>query len=98
MLADKYKHIIKYGVEFKKKIDSQGKVSFENNLPNKSETEIIHIRPHAQKAAYRFNNGEEYGNVDRDANMLPNGEYMTTQSFWINNDYILRQLKKNDEK
>lgn len=95
---EKYKHIIKYGVEFKKKIDSQGKVSFENNLPNKSETEIIHIRPHAQKAAYRFNNGEEYGNVDRDANMLPNGEYMTTQSFWINNDYILHQLKKKDVK
>ncbi|SDW39331.1 DNA mismatch repair protein MutH [Lachnospiraceae bacterium KHCPX20] len=92
---EKYKHIIQYGVMFKKKTDSQGKVSFENNLPNKSETEIIHIRPHAQKAAYRFNNGEEYGNVDRDANMLPNGEYMTTQSFWINNTYILKQLKKS---
>lgn len=90
---EKYKHIIQYGVEFKKKIDSCGKISFENNLPNKSETEIIHIRPHAQKAAYRFNNGEEYGNVDRDANMLPNGEYMTTQSFWINNTYILKQIK-----
>ena len=65
----------------------------QNNLPNKSETEIIHIRPHATKAAYRFNNGEEYGNVDRDANILPNGEYMTTQSFWINNSYILEQIK-----
>lgn len=93
-----YKHIIQYGVKFNKLIDSKGKVSFENNLPNKSETEIIHVRPHAQKAAYRFNNGEEYGNVERDANMLPNGEYMTTQSFWINNDYILRQIKKKDEK
>ena len=38
-------------------------------------------------------NGESYGNVERDANMLPNGEYMTTQSFWINNNYILKQLK-----
>lgn len=95
---EKYKHIIKFGVEFKKKTDSHEKVSFENNLPNKSETEIIHVRPHAQKAAYRFNNGEEYGNVVRDANMLPNGEYMTTQSFWINNDYILRQLKNKDAK
>lgn len=89
---EKYKHIIQYGIEFTKCVDSKGKVSFKNNLPNKSETEIIHIRPHATKAAYRFNNGEEYGNVERDANILPNGEYMTTQSFWINNSYILKQL------
>lgn len=90
---EKYKHIIKYGIEFTKCIDSSGKISFKNNLPNKKDTEIIHVRPHATKAAYRFNNGEEYGNVERDANMLPNGEYMTTQSFWINNSYILEQLK-----
>lgn len=90
---EQYKHIIKYGVEFTKCIDSTGKISYKNNLPNKSETEVIHVRPHATKAAYRFNNGEEYGNVERDANMLPNGEYMTTQSFWINNNYILKQLK-----
>ena len=51
------------------------------------------MRPHATKAAYRFRNGEEYGNVERDANELPNGEFMTTQSFWINNSYIIKQLK-----
>lgn len=90
---EKYKHIIQYGIEFTKSIDSSGKISFKNNLPNKSETKIIHVRPHATKAAYRFHNGEEYGNVERDANVLPNGEYMTTQSFWINNSYILEQLK-----
>ena len=90
---EQYKHFIKYWVEFTKCIDSAGKISFKNNLPNKSDTEIIHVRPHATKAAYRFNNSEEYGNVERDANMLPNGEYMTTQSFWINNSYILEQIK-----
>lgn len=90
---EQYKHIIQYGIQFVKCVDLNGKISFKNNLPNKSETEIIHVRPHATKAAYRFNNGEEYGNVERDANMLPNGEYMTTQSFWINNSYILEQLK-----
>ena len=63
------------------------------SLPNKSETEIIHVRPHGTKAAYRFNNGEEYGNVDRGANVLLNGEYMTTQSFWLNNTYIAEQIK-----
>lgn len=90
---ERYKHIIQYGVEFVKCIDKFGKVSFKNNLPNKTDTEIIHVRPHATKAAYRFNNGVEYGNVERDANVLPNGEFMTTQSFWINNSYILEQLK-----
>ena len=87
-----YQRIIKYGVKFTKKVDSKGNTSFGNNLPKKTDTEIIHIRPHAKKAAYRFNNGEEYGNVERDANMLPSGEYMTTQSFWINNSYILKYL------
>lgn len=90
---ERYKHIIQYGVKFTKCIDSSGKISFKNNLPNKIETEVIHVRPHATKAAYRFNSGEEYGNVERDANVLPSGEYMTTQSFWINNNYILKQLK-----
>ncbi len=91
---EQYQRVIRYGVEFTKRIDSKGKISFFNNLPKKSETEIIHVRPHATKAAYKFNDGQEYGNVDRDANILPNGEYMTTQSFWINNSYILKQIKK----
>ncbi len=95
---EQYKHIIQYGVEFKKCVDGSGKISFKNNLPNRSDTEVIHVRPHATKAAYRFHNGDEYGNVERDANMLPNGEYMTTQSFWINNSYILKQIKKLIEK
>ena len=93
---ERYKQIIKHGVIFTKYIDSKGKISFKNNLPNKKETKIIHVRPHAEKAAYRFNNGEEYGNVERDANVLPNGEYMTTQSFWLNNDYVLKQLNNLD--
>ncbi|MBE5905973.1 MAG: restriction endonuclease [Lachnospiraceae bacterium] len=95
---EEYKNIIEYGVRFTKCIDKSGKVSFKNNLPNKTETEIIHMRPHAKKAAYRFNSGEEYGNVERDANVLPNGEFMTTQSFWINNDYLVRKLKDVDNK
>lgn len=93
-----YKRIIKAGVKFLKKINRDGKVSFTNNLPSKSKTEIIHMRPHAAKAAYKFSNGEEYGNVEKDANMLPNGEFMTTQSFWLNNDYVLRQLGIDKEK
>ena len=59
------------------------------HLPGKHDNPIIHIRPHATKSAYRLNNGVIRGNVERDANPLPDGQWMTTQSFWINNSYIL---------
>jgi DNA mismatch repair protein MutH len=64
-----------------------------NDLPKKSDNPIIHIRPHAQKAAFKLNSGYSQGNINRDANELPDGQWMTTHSFWINNDYILKQLK-----
>ncbi len=85
------RNIIASGVEFTKKKIKNG-VVIQNNLPGKQDNRIIHIRPHAQKSAYKFKDGEIIGNVERDANELPNGEYMTTQSFWINNNYILEQL------
>ena len=64
-----------------------------NDLPSKSDNRILHIRPHAAKSAYKLNNGFETGDIHKDANELPNGEWMTTQSFWLNNNYILSQLK-----
>ena len=76
------------GVRFN--VNNDGSVS--NNLLGKHDNRIVHIRPHATKSAYRLNNGFVRGNVERDANELPDGQWMTTQSFWINNDYILKQL------
>ena len=64
-----------------------------NDLPNKSDNRILHIRPHAAKAAYKLNNGYMIGDIQKNANQLPNGDWMTTQSFWLNNNYILSQLK-----
>ena len=64
-----------------------------NDLPNKSDNRILHIRPHAAKAAYKLNNGYMIGDIQKNANQLPNGEWMTAQSFWLNNNYILSQLK-----
>lgn len=84
--------VIKNGVVFTKKINGNN-ITITNNLPKKADNSIIHIRPHAQKSAYKLNDGTVIGNVERDANELPNGEYMTTQSFWINNSYISKQLK-----
>ena len=82
-------------VEFELKETRRGYI-VKNNLPKKSDNPIIHIRPHAQKSAYaiHMNDGRIYesGNINRDANMLPQGDWMTTQSFWINNNYFLEYI------
>ncbi len=83
--------VIAAGVVFTKKLTEDG-IYIENNLPKKGDNPIIHVRPHAKRSAYRFLDGTVIGNIERDANELPNGEYMTTQSFWINNTYIMQQL------
>lgn len=65
----------------------------ENDLPKKKDNRIMHIRPHAQHSAFKLNNGFEKGDIQKDADELPNGEWMTKQSFWLNNTYIMDQLK-----
>lgn len=82
------KKTIQTGVEFE--IKPNGTIS--NNLLGQHDNRIIHVRPHATKAAYKLDCGIVKGNVERDANPLPDGQWMTTQSFWINNSYILEQL------
>ena len=86
---EKVKNSIKQGVRFT--IKPNGTVS--NNLPGKTNNRVIHVRPHAKKAAYNLGDGFVRGNVEQDANPLPDGRWMTTQSFWINNDYIMEQLE-----
>lgn len=80
------------GLQFTPKIDKNGKISYSNNLPKKHANKVIHIRPHAQKSAYLFSNGFMIGDIHKHANPLPDGQWMTTQSFWLNNDYILSQI------
>lgn len=68
-----------------------GKIIMHNNFPRKDVNPIIHIRPHAKKAYYKFE-GYEDGNP-ADGNQLPNGDWMTTQCFWLNNSYVSSILK-----
>lgn len=79
---------IKNGVKIWK-----GKSKVFNNLPCPKDNLIMHVRPHTKHAAYKLHNGFEMGDIKKDANELPNGEWMTTQSFWLNKEYILSQLK-----
>lgn len=68
-----------------------GKFNIKNNLPKKSDNEIIHIRPHAQKSYYKLDDYED-GNP-ADGNELPDGRWMTTQCFWLNNTYVKSILR-----
>jgi len=51
-----------------------------NNFPNASENPVCHVRPHAQNA--------------QDTYELPDGRQYPKQCFWLNNHYILGQLKQ----
>ncbi len=50
-----------------------------NNFPKASENRVSHVRPHAQNA--------------QDTYELPDGRQYPKQCFWLNNSYILSQLK-----
>jgi DNA mismatch repair protein MutH len=53
-----------------------------NNLPLSKDHPILHIRPHAQNS--------------NDRDMLPDGQFITKQSFWINKSYILEIISGNE--
>ena len=66
----------------------------DNNLLSPTQSQIIHVRPHTSQSAYRLHNGYIKGDI-KDCDELANGELMTKQSFWLNNDYILSILEKS---
>lgn len=88
---EKIRNSIKDGVTLTQKVQKNG-IIFKNSLPKTKDNPIIHIRPHSAKSAYKLKDGTIIGNL-ANANELPDGQWMTTQSFWINNTYIITQLK-----
>lgn len=92
---DSVVNTIKAGIKFEI-VETASGVVVKNNLPKKADNEIIHVRPHAKKRYFKFTDGTVIGegNVS-DANQLPDGTWMPHYSFWINNDYIEKQLDKN---
>lgn len=81
------------GVTLTRRVDSKGKVSYTNDLPGMSDGPVAHVRPRAARAAYRLADGTVIGNVDRDAEELPDGRWMTRQAFWLNSSYLLGQIE-----
>ena len=83
---EQVKQTVINGVTFE--ITSKG---IKNNLLSSSQSQIIHVRPHTSQSAYRLYNGFTKGKLT-DCDELPNGEMMTRQSFWINKEYLVREL------
>lgn len=84
---------VKNGVELIKIEQAKGTV-IKNNLLKKTENKVIHVRPHTANTYYVFEDGEVYGKGRfSDSDELPDGRRMTKQSFWLNSDYIVSQLK-----
>lgn len=65
-----------------------------NNLPGMADSYIVHVRPHTRKAAYKLNDGTIIGDITKHGDRLPNGEWMTKQSFWLNATYVEEVIKK----
>lgn len=82
-----------HGVTLTPRANSRGKVSFSNDFPKISDGIVAHVRPRASQAAYRLEDGTEVGDVERDAEMLPDGRWMTRQAFWLNSSYLLAQVQ-----
>jgi len=72
--------IIKEGIEIKRVRWGNG-FRETNNLPKSSETQILHMRPHAQNSQ------------DRDVD--PNGVSITKQSFWLNMSFVHSIISKS---
>ena len=68
-------------------------IIIKNNLPKASKTKILHVRPHTSKSFYLIDD-KQYGSgtLSGNSDLLPNGNRMTKQCFWLNKSYILEQI------
>ncbi|MDO8880544.1 MAG: Sau3AI family type II restriction endonuclease [Coriobacteriia bacterium] len=87
------KRTIRQGVELTPRRRKDGKVIVYNNLPKRADNAVAHVRPHTGLAAYRLADGTEIGDVARHAHELPDGQWMTKQSFWLNSHYVANILR-----
>ncbi len=65
-----------------------------NDLPKQSDSQVAHVRPHSNRSAYKLLDGTIIGDIDKDANPLPDGRWMTKQCFWFNRTYVEKQIKE----
>lgn len=88
---EKTREIVFDGVKITPQKVSKG-VRYLNNLPGERDNAVAHVRPHASKRAYRFEDGSIVGNIENDASELPDGRMMTKQCFWLNSNYVYESI------
>lgn len=92
---EKIRDTFRRGVQFQLKEQKNGIIVL-NDLPKQSETTMLHVRPHTGKSAYCLRElNYKKGIIEKHADQLPNGDFMTIQSFWLNNHYVLNQVRNH---
>lgn len=90
---EKARNILRNGLILRKE-KIKGTFIIKNNLPKRNDNPIISIRPYAKKRYYVLDNGEIIGDDKYQyGDELPDGRWITKQSFWINEEYIMKQLE-----
>ena len=86
------KDIVRNGIKLE--VVPWGKTSrVNNNLPGMSDNGIFHFRNHANKTYYVLKDGSIRGDGSvGDSDLLPSGERMTRQAYWLNRSYVDRQI------
>lgn len=91
------KKIIEEGVKLEK-VSRGNNWRIENNLPKAADTgSIMHIRPHTSKSSYVKGPNSSHLPVKARWKNKPedfSDDYMTKQSFWINRDFISKQVEE----
>lgn len=85
---ERTRELARTGVELQLRRNGRGGVTVYNNLPKASENHVAHVRPHTSQSAYLLEDGTSIGLIERDGDRLPDGQWMTRQSFWLNARYI----------
>lgn len=74
---------VERGADLRLSWTSGGKPIIRNGLPGMRDNPYVHVRNHASESYYRAKGMPELGDNPRFGSMLPNGDVMTKQSFWI---------------
>ncbi|OON87442.1 hypothetical protein BXO88_03985 [Oribacterium sp. C9] len=82
------------GVTLTLEIRDNGDEVIHNDLPKISDNPVFHVRPHQSQTHYKFHDGSEHGKgTMANCNQLPDGQWMPGHSYWLNKEYINRQLR-----
>lgn len=80
---EKYRRVIRTGVKTERvQVNTEKGYKIVNNLPNESETQIIHMRPHARDS------------YDLDPS-LPAKLELCKHSFWLNKQFVKKLIEDN---